>query len=68
MRRQTVRLALALVATSFLAACADMATGPDAGQVRFDGTAPSADTTAAVSGTTADTTNTRATSSQGSQI
>ena len=30
MRRNTLRLAIALVATSFLAACADLSTGPAA--------------------------------------
>jgi hypothetical protein len=59
MRRNAIRLALAIVATSFLAACADMPTGPKTIQgPRFDtGTVPS---------TTPDTV-TR-TSNQGSQV
>jgi hypothetical protein len=42
MRRNAIRLALAVVASSFLAACADIPTGPKGPAVRFDGTLPSA--------------------------
>lgn len=41
MRRHALRLVLAVVATSLLAACADLPTSPKAPAVRFDGTTPS---------------------------
>ena len=41
MRRLPIRLVLAVLATSVLAACADLPTGPKApAGPRFDGTAP----------------------------
>ena len=40
-RNAAIRLVLAALATSALAACADMSTGPKAPAVRFDGQEPS---------------------------
>ena len=70
MRRNVVRLALALVATSFLAACGDLATAPEAPRARrLNSLVDSVTTTVDVAPTATDTTkNARATSSQGSQI
>lgn len=63
MRRNPIRLALVLAATTFLAACADLATGPAAPQgPRFDDVAPATDSVQS------DTTNALASNHQGSQI
>ena len=59
MRRNRVRLVLALVATTILSACADLSTGPQAP------TGPRFDVDSAAQ---ADTINTRVSNSQGSQV
>ena len=59
MRRNRVRLVLALVATTILTACADLSTGPHAP------TGPRSDVDSAAQ---ADTINTRVSNSQGSQV
>ena len=62
MRRNTaIRLVLAALVTSVLAACADLPTGPKTPSVRFDGT------TGTTPSTTADSTAARS-GQQGTQI
>ena len=61
MRRPALRLVLVAVATSLLAACADLPTGPRAPHaVRLDG--------AALTDSSADSTNALASNHQGSQL
>jgi outer membrane biogenesis lipoprotein LolB len=61
MRRNRVRFVLALVATTILSACADLSTGPQAPT----GPRSQAEQDSTIS---ADSVNTRATNSQGSQV
>lgn len=68
MRRHTVRLALALLATSVLSACADLSTAPETPlRPRLEETRLGADSVRADSVRT-DSTNTRAGAHQGSDI
>jgi hypothetical protein len=61
MRRPAIRLVLAAVATSFLAACAELPTSPRTPQApRLDG--------AALTDSSADSLSTRASNHQGSQL
>jgi hypothetical protein len=68
MRRHSVRLVIALLATSVLTACADLATAPETPlRPRFEETRVSADSVRADS-VRADSTNTRTSAHQGSEI
>lgn len=68
MRRNSVRLVIALLATTVLTACADLATGPEAPlRPRFEETRVGADSIRGDSVRT-DSTNARAGNHQGSEI